>query len=265
MKKLASVLMATLLTLSLSARAFAADNTATSSGGKASSVVELTAEAAPTSFYVPFGTIATQSDSENNREMTIGEEDVPLAEFPDVNPNAWYYEGVSFCIDNGLMDGYDDGFFYPNEPTTRAMLVQILWNLEGNPIVDATVSFNDVSDSQWFAPAVRWAASVGIIDGYGNGNFGPDDNVLREQLVTIMWRYAKYKNVNISGDIADLEAYEDATAVSGYATSAMEWACGSGVVNGTSSTTLSPSDGATRAQMATVMMRYVTTYGGVDE
>lgn len=258
--------MAALLTLSLCAQAFAADNTATSSGGAGSSVVELTAEAAPTSRYVPYGTIATQSDGggESGR-ATVDKAGVPLAEFPDISPDAWYYEGVSFCLEHGLMDGYDDGFFHPNDLTTRAMVVQILWNLEGNPVVETDVSLNDVSAGQWFYPAICWAASVGIVDGYGNGNFGPNDNVLREQLVTIMWRFAKYKSAYISDARADLRAFEDGDAVSGYAASAMEWACVAGVVEGTSSTTISPADCATRAQMATIIMRFATLYGGADE
>lgn len=238
MRKLTSILLATLLLFLLSLQALAVNNIAVSSGSTAASVVELTAEAAPTSFYVPFGTITAQSD---------------------LDPNEWYYEGVNYCLKNKIMDGYDDGTFRPTEPTTRAMLVQILWNLEKKPRSNTELAFNDVSD-QWFTPAVRWATEIGLVIGYDNGDFGPEDIITREQMAAILYRYAKYKTGELVGD--PLHAYEDAAKISDYAVEAMEWACGAGVIIGTSDTMLSPLDSATRAQIATIMMRYMTKYGG---
>lgn len=240
------------------------DNTVTTSGGQASAVVELTAEATPISYTVPLGTIVR----EDSTVEILEDEEVPLADVPDIDLGAWYYPGVAYCVSHGLMEGYPDGSFGPDDPLTRAMVVQILHNLEGNPAVNYTMRFADVSDRDWYAAAVRWAAANGIVNGYGGdraGQFGPDDDVTREQLVTILRRYALYKGYAADGTASSLAGYTDARMISGYALDSMRWAVGAGIVNGTSGTTLSPADGSTRAQMAAVMMRYHILFGGDDK
>ena len=246
MKRAASMLLAMLLSISLAAPARAEDDlstTTTRAGGKATSTVELTAEAAPFSVTVPSGTV------------------VSAPSFADVEPDAWYSEGVSYCAETGLVEGYDDDLFHPLDLTTRGMLVQVLYNLEGCPSVDADASFADVSDER-YAPAVRWAMSIGIIKGYSDGTFGADDELLREQLVTILYRYAQYKEA-VANDASakSLDDYADAEDVSTYAQDAMTWAIETGIVIGTSSTTISPLDSATRAEIATIMARYVKEVG----
>lgn len=271
MKKIVSVLIATSLALAFCGQCFAAEdeNVATSSGGSASSVVELTVEATPTSHTVPYDYIIPYDDSGdddyNYKGTTTNENNKNdlLQQFSDVDPDSWYAEAVSYCLDNGLMVGYPDGSFGPDDLMTRAMLVRILWNMEGQPKATYKLEYADVPDGEWYTEAIRWGTELGIVNGYGGaeaGNFGPDDNITREQIVTIVWRYAEYKHVG--GDSVNISAYADADSVADFALGAMEWACGSRVIYGTSETTLSPKEEATRAQIAAIIMRYDVQYGG---
>jgi len=186
----------------------------------------------------------------------------PLAAFADLVPTAWYHDGVHYCIENGLMQGVSATSFLPNGSTTRAQLVTILWRLEGSPETAGAESFTDVKDGAWYAQAVRWAADRGVVKGYDNGGFGPDDAVTREQMVTILYRYAQYKGYDVSvGEDTNILSFNDALAVSGYAVPAMQWACGSGLMTGIAQDggmALAPKDTTTRVQTATLMMRFYT-------
>ena len=184
------------------------------------------------------------------------DESCPMAAFSDLNPNAWYHNGVHYCLDGGLMWGYGNGIFGPNNQLSRAMLVQILYNLENRPTVSGKSVFNDVGDSAWYADAVNWAGALGIVKGYGNGNYGPDDHITREQLAAILYRYARYKGYDVSvGADVNILSYTDAQEISEYAVPAVRWVCGTGIMVGHAGA-LDPTGTATRAQAATMLMRF---------
>ena len=183
----------------------------------------------------------------------------PISAFSDAGPTAWYHDGVHYVLDNGIMSGMGNGLFAPNSETSRAMIAQILWNMEGRPVVNFLMTYKDVDQEAWYAEAIRWANSEGLMDGYGNDRFGPNDTMTREQLVTVMYRYAQRKGIDVSvGEDTNILSYDDAYDVSEWAASAMQWAVGSGLISGRTSSTLNPKDTATRAEIATIMMRYCT-------
>ena len=192
----------------------------------------------------------------------------PLSAYADLVPTAWYHDGVHYCIENGLMQGISTASFLPNGRTTRAQLVTILWRLEGSPAVNDGESFADIKDDAWYARAVRWAADCGVVKGYDNGSFGSDDAVMREQMVTILYRYAQYKGYDVSvGEDTNILRFNDALTVNGYAIPAMQWACGSGLVTGIareSGMFLAPADTTVRVQTATLMMRFQGIFTTVD-
>ena len=198
----------------------------------------------------------------SNYNTCKGGADCPLRAFTDANVNAWYHDGVHFCLDEGLMEGYGDGIFGPNNNLSRAQLVQILYNKEGRPAVTGESAFDDVAGDAWYADAVIWAAANGVVDGYGNGKFGPNDPITREQLAAILYRYAQAKGYDVSvGEDTNILSYTDALEISEYAIPAMQWACGAGVINGTGDgSTLTPQGNATRAQIATMLMRFCGYY-----
>ncbi len=181
--------------------------------------------------------------------------------FDDVDDGDWFADAVRFVYENGMMNGTGDTTFAPDATTSRSMIVTILYRLEGEPVVDDAMDFSDVAGDAWYTDAVRWAASEGIVGGYGDGLFGSDDPVTREQLATILYRYAVYKGYDVSiGEDTNLLSYTDFADLSEYAISAMQWACGAGIVNGTSESTLTPQGEATRAQVAVMLERFCEQY-----
>ena len=155
------------------------------------------------------------------------------------------------------MTGTSGTLFSPNATTTRAMIVTILWRVEGEPEVDYAMTFADVAADTWYTEAVRWAASEGIVEGYSKTAFGPNDPITREQLAAILWRYAKYLELDVSvGEDTNILSYTDAAEISEYAIPAIQWACGSGLMEG-SNGALTPKGYATRAQVATMLMRWM--------
>jgi hypothetical protein len=139
---------------------------------------------------------------------------------------------------------------------TRAMLVTVLYRLEGKPSVTGTCDFTDVKSGEWYTDAVIWASANKIVGGYGDGHFGTDDSVTREQLAVILMNYAKYKGYDVM-KTADLTVYSDAASINSWATDAMKRAVTKGLVTGTTKTTLSPTGTASRAQVATILMRFI--------
>lgn len=176
----------------------------------------------------------------------------PIYPYTDADPAAWYHDGVHYCIENGLMAGYGNNIFKPDAATTRGMLAVMLWRLEGSPVVNYALNFEDVAEGQWYTEAIRWAVSEGIATGYGNGYFGTNDAITREQLAAMLWRYAGSPESSRS-----LDHFGDAMEVSGYAVEALAWANEQGIVVGVGNNTLSPQSHATRAQVATMLMRMV--------
>ena len=179
----------------------------------------------------------------------------PVSAFTDADANAWYHDGVHYVLEKGVMSGMGDGRFAPNGTTTRAQLATILWNMEGRPVVNYLMDYADVNAGDWYAEAVRWATSQGLVSGYGDGSFGPNDELTREQLVTILYRYANLKGAAVSPD-ANIMDYDDVFEVSGWAVEAMRWAVQVKLVEGVGGNKLAPKDSATRAQIATIIMRY---------
>lgn len=153
------------------------------------------------------------------------------------------------------MAGTSSTTFSPDATTTRGMIVTILYRLEGTPAVSSASGFTDVADGQYYTNAVAWAAANNIVGGYGNGLFGPNDTITREQMAAILYRYAQYKGYDVTAS-TDLSGYSDAAQVSSYALAALQWANAEGLVNGTSDTTLTPGGSATRAQVAVILMRF---------
>lgn len=173
--------------------------------------------------------------------------------FFDVRPDDWYAPAVMSAVERGLMTGVEDSVFSPDVAMTRGMLATVLWRMEGDPVSEAGGNFADLTEA-WYANAVGWAAKHGIIHGYGDRRFGPEDVVTREQLATILARYAAYKEYRV-GQSADLSAYTDADSISDWARDAMAWANGSGLMTGNTATTLNPQGTATRAETATILVR----------
>ena len=173
--------------------------------------------------------------------------------FRDVAADGWYAEAVLKAASKGIMNGMGDGTFAPQANLTRAMLVQILYNLEGRPAVSGGAAFGDVAPGAWYSPAVAWAAGEKLVEGYA-GNYDPLADITREQLVTVLWRYARWKGAAASG--GSLEGFADAAEVSSWATDAMGWAVGVGLLKGRTADTLAPRGEATRAEVATLMLRF---------
>jgi hypothetical protein len=181
---------------------------------------------------------------------------VPYSDFfVDVPQNAWYYDAVKYVYNKGIMSGTSEFKFSPNATTTRGMIVTILYRMEGEPEISESESFGDVSDSKYYANAVKWAASKGIVAGYENGTFKPENKIKREQLACILYNYASYKGYDLAAP-ADLSVYQDAKNISAYAKNAMGWAVASGMITGTDRNIIAPMGNATRAQVAQIFMNF---------
>ena len=202
----------------------------------------------------------TQPTGKVTISVTFRDKEIPGLPFVDVAPDAWYFDAVRYAYENSLMVGTSPNAFSPNGMTTRAQIVTILWRLVDSPAGEAPVDFADVDPAAWYGEAVRWAAGQGIVGGYGNGNFGPNDPVTREQLAAILYRFAQHMGYDTEGQ-ADLSGFTDLAQVSTYAREAMAWCVDAGLLSGTSPTTLSPRGQATRAQTAAVLMRLCQGYG----
>lgn len=174
--------------------------------------------------------------------------------FTDVPTSAWFYDSVRNVYENYIMNGVSPTLFQPNGTMSRAMVATVLWRLEGEPEMDDTSVFTDVPRGQWYTQAITWAYEQGIITGYGGGRFGPQDNVTRQQLAAMLFRYAKTMDLD-GGERATLSAYRDQGQVADWAREAFAWAVAKGHINGTSPTTLSPTGTATRAQCAAILTR----------
>ena len=193
-------------------------------------------------------------------EVTFTEEaETPATDvseiFADIAPDAWYTDAVQYAYDNGLMTGTAEDTFAPNATTTRGMIVAILHRLEGEPAAQ-DAGFSDVADGSWYASAVAWAKETGIVNGYSDSTFGPNDAITREQMAAILMNYAEYKGQDITAS-ADLSGYADADDISAWAEDALAWANAEGLINGMSDDELAPQGNATRAQVAAIFQRFL--------
>ena len=175
--------------------------------------------------------------------------------FVDVSAGDWFYDAVVYVYDNGLMSGTAATTFGPNVGTTRGMIAIILWRLAGSPNGGAN-PFTDVSSSDYYAEAVAWAAGEGIVGGYGNGVFGANDPITREQMALMMYRYAQYAGYETSQRSAQLSSYADYASISDWAVEAVSWANAVGLMNGRTARTIVPTGTITRAEAATILMQF---------
>ncbi len=174
--------------------------------------------------------------------------------FNDVSYGDWYYDAVQFVYSKGIMDGVDYYKFAPNGTITRGMIVTMLWRMAGEPFEMPVTSFTDVEIGRYYTTAVAWACRNGIADGMGESTFGPNDAITREELVTLLYRYAQYFGHSCIG--TSIEGFADAGSVSSYAYNAMCWAYKAGVVTGTTGSRLNPQGTASRAEAAQMIMSF---------
>jgi ribosomal protein L40E len=180
--------------------------------------------------------------------------------FDDVAKTAWYYKPVQFVAEHGYMSGTGDRTFSPNAKLNRAMMVTILYSMEGKPsVTNYSNPFTDVAAGKYYTNAVIWAAAVGAVSGITQTTFAPMKDITREQMATIMYSYAKYKGYDMSGRDS-LSAYADTKDISSYAVEPMKWCVYNGLISGITPTTLVPRGTATRAQFATIIMAFVKKF-----
>ena len=233
-----------------------------------------TFKADPDKGYVAVWTFGGESYVGNSYTVKMGsknatlyvefmdEDDVRLTKLPftDVKERNWFYDDVVYVYRNNLMDGVSSTKFAPNQNTTRAQIVTILWRLTGEPVAARENGFYDVSSRAYYSKAVSWAAEAGIVDGYDAHTFKPDANVTREQLAAILYRYAEYMNLSTKGK-STLTWYADYNQISTWAKEAMAWANYHGLIEGTDRTHIAPKGYATRAQIAAILHRFAVEYG----
>lgn len=219
------------------------------------SEVELVTEDKPEEPDDPDWPIQPGKPSKPSDEDKPDEPDEP---FIDVDENDWFYDAVTYVYSEGMMDGVSDTQFAPNSNLTRGMVVTMLYRLEDEPRVTGSSGFDDVASGAWYADAVTWAAENGIVNGVSDTEFAPNVNITREQLAAILYRYAEYNDYDVSGR-DDLSEFTDRSSISGYALDAMRWAVDEGLITGITDTTIEPQGTATRAQAATMFMRFMST------
>ena len=185
-----------------------------------------------------------------------GWDNCPMRAYTDLEAGQWYHDALHYCLENGLMQGMGDGLFNPSGAASRAMIVTILWRIEGCPVVNYAMDFEDVAAEQWYTDAIRWAASENIVEGYGDGRFGTDDAITREQLATILYRYEQYKGGGFKGLWMYRMDYVDLADVSDWAYEAICWMNMNGIVEGRPGKILDPKGTASRVEAAAMIQRY---------
>lgn len=183
-------------------------------------------------------------------------EETETISFKDVKENDWFYEAVSYAVENGLMSGMSEDIFAPNTPLTREMLAVVLYNVEGQPESAGVNPFTDVKADIWYTDAILWANENGIVAGYDNGAYGVGDFITREQFAAILYRYAQFKGYDTTQGGMAVREFSDYENVSDYARPAMAWAVNAGIMGGMDDGTLMPQGKATRAEAATMLMNF---------
>ena len=193
------------------------------------------------------------------KAVFAAQETDPDFPFADVAKGSWYYEGVRYAYENGLMSGTGEGTFSPDLPTSRGMLVTILYRLAGSPAA-GSASFTDVEKGQWYADGVAWASANGVVSGYPDGSFRPNDTITREQMAAILYQYARIQG-KLDDSRADLSIFSDLDSLSAYAKEPMSWAVAQGLFSGVSADTLAPGGSTTRAQAAVILTAFSKAQG----
>lgn len=176
--------------------------------------------------------------------------------FTDVRKEDWFYPAVLYTYQANVMQGIGSQLFGPDQTISRAMVAQILYNIEGSPSISDAKTFQDVSLDAWYAPAVLWAANNHLVLGYETGLFEPDADISREQLAVLLFRYTEFKGLDASAR-GNLSFYHDSASISSWAKNAISWADAAGLMAGTDTGNLNPLDTASRAETATLFMRYL--------
>ncbi len=209
-------------------------------------------------------------DAENNHKVSMNGEDMVytavwkceggknciLHKFNDLNAKAWYHDGIEFCLESKLMQGMSKTTFAPDTTTTRAMIVAVLHRLDGSPKAQTKNNFSDVPAKSWYTDAVNWAEECGIVKGYEDGSFRPDQPVTREELAAFLFRMANYYGLDTAAPKLPNQ-FADKADVSKWAAPALAWAVDQDIINGLNKKTLAPQNNATRAQLATMLYRFV--------
>ena len=204
-------------------------------------------------FTMPASKVTVQATFTQNQSGTLP--------FTDVKTGDWFYEAVQYVYDKGMMTGVSADRFAPASTTTRGMIVTILYRLENEPAVSGGSAFTDVESGAWYADAVAWAAANDIVNGTSATTFAPNSPITREQMATMLYRFAQYKGMDAVTLQEHLTGYPDGDQVSDYAIPAMNWAVGQGLIAGMENGTLVPQGSATRAQVATILMRFCESIG----
>ena len=205
----------------------------------------------------PSGSVTPTSVPDPSPEISPSHaQNCPSAKLSDMKntENEWYHKGIDYVLDKGYMAGVENNRFAPNRIVTRAMIAQILYAAEGKPRTSGS-SFSDVEAGQWYSSAIGWAAQKKLVAGYGNGRFGPNDGITREQLAAILYQYSKFKSL-VNTKTADLGRFNDNKQISRWAREAMEWASANALLSGFEDSTIRPKGNATRAQLATILFAY---------
>ena len=192
--------------------------------------------------------------------FTSEEEEVPPAwenPFYDVSRSDWFYDAVEYAVTNRLMEGVSGSTFAPAVVTTRAEMVTILWRLSGRPDANTVAGFRDLTQN-WYVEAVNWAAENNIVEGVGDATFAPDEAVTREQIATMLYRYAQYQGYDTSA-YSSFNKFVDGADVSGFAEDAMHWAVSENIILGKGNSRLAPQGAASRAEVAEMVWRFAGT------
>lgn len=197
-----------------------------------------------------------KTTEDTDKEEDKDDEETTELNFTDVKESDWFFKGVEYVVDKGIMSGVSENEFAPSGKLTRAMLVQMLYNMESRPACDAENAFMDVPVGQWYTDAVIWANDAKIVSGMGEGLFAPNMEITREQMVAMLYNYAKYKGYDVTAS-ADLSAFADTASVSAWAQPSMQWAVAEGYISGMGDSQLAPQGTATRAEIASVIMRFM--------
>ena len=206
----------------------------------------------------PGATTPEEKEEENTPEDNKQEEAKEWTNpFSDVKENDWFYATVKYAGENGIMNGVSETEFAPNQTLTRAMLVTILYRVEGSPRLNSDSKFADVGSSEWYSAPVIWAAENGIVNGITETEFAPNNAITREQIAAIMYRYAGVKGYDVTQGGMAVREFEDYETISSWAREAMQWAVNTKLISGKTATTVNPLDAATRAESATIIMRFI--------
>ncbi|MBP1737487.1 MAG: hypothetical protein H6Q60_1368 [Oscillospiraceae bacterium] len=222
------------------------------------SSIDFTSSSSSSSHHSSGSGSSSGGSSSGGSSSDDDDDSVSVSKFKDISSTDWYYEAVKYVVDAGLMKGTGSTTFEPNISMTRAMFVTVLYRLAGEPDVTTSNSFTDVVSDSWYEDAVIWGSENGVINGIGDNQFDPDTAVTREQMASFMYRYAAYEDLDTEvGDDAGISGFDDSDSTSDWAVDSLLWSVDNGLIKGMGNSTLAPQDTATRAQVATILMRFI--------